>query len=196
MAASKKSTSARKGSTKKKASAKGTGPVREGVTRKSTSAPAVKAGQEQKVGDSTVRASLKPSGAQPGPSLGSDGKTTDTRGSSEGPRRAKPDETPRHRGAEEQVPTPSDTAGKQPIRQTDLPLGHEIHEIDGEKVEVVAFPERVDPVELPPHKRDTLLKDTLRHEGEEGRKLADAPVRHPKGGDWLPVADERTPNDL
>lgn len=213
MAAKKKSSSSTRGSTTTKSSAKksspqkraakasrkATGPVKEGTVRKGTDAPSVKKDEEQKVGDATARVSLKPSDAQPGPSAESEGRTTDTRGSSEGGKSGKslPDrEEVRPRGAEEQTPTASDTASKQPIRQTDLPLGHEIHEVDGEKVEVYAAPERFDPVELPPHKRDTLLKDTLRHEGEEGRRIADAPVRRPEGGDWEPVAAERTDNDL
>ena len=202
--AARKSSSARSSSKKPqkkavKASKKATGPVKQGTVRKGTDAPKVKADEEQKVGDSTARVSLKPSDAQPGPSLESSGATTDTRGSQEGGKgkRALPDrDEVRNRPAAEQTPTAADTAAKQPIRQTDLPLGHEVHKVDGEKVEVFAEPGRVDPDELPPHKRDTLLKDTLRHEGEEGRRIADAPERSREGGDWEPVAAERTDNDL
>ena len=159
----------------------------------------VKADESQEVGDATARVSLKPQESQPGPDHESDGKTTDTRGSTEGKKSGKdlPDpEEVRNRPGTEQTPTAAETAEKQPIRDTDLPLGTEVHEVDGEKVEVFADPGKVDPVELPPHKRDTLVKDTLRHEGEEGRRKADAPERTADGGDWRPVADERTDNDL
>lgn len=198
MAASKKS-SAKKGSSTKSPQKKATAPVKEGTIRTGTDAPNVKADQEQKVGDSTARVSIKPAPSQEGVKPDSSGQTTDTRGSKEGGRSGKslPDrDEVRNRPGVEQVPTASDTAAKQPIRQTDLPLGHEKHRVDGETVEVFAEPGRVDPDELPPHKRDTLAKDTLRHEGEEGRRLADAPVRGPRGGDWGPEADKRTDNNL
>ena len=205
MAAKKKSSSTRSSSkktakkTRKSPQSKATAPVKEGTIRKGTDAPKVKADDEQKVGDSTSRVSLKPSGAQEGVKPDSSGQSTDTRGSTEGPKSGKslPDRREvRNRPGTEQVPTASDTARKQPIRQTHLPLGHEKHKVDGETVEVFAEPGRVDPDELPPHKRDTLLKDTLRHEGEEGRRVADAPVRRPRGGEWQEEARKRTDTDL
>lgn len=200
MAASKGAAKPRTKTTAKKTTAKRSTtakkPVPDGTTRKGTDAPKVKADEPQKVGDASVRVSLKPSDAQPGPNAQSEGKTTDTRGSTEGTRTAKDTPLPANKPGTEQTPTAAETAAKQPIRQTDLPTVSEIHEVSGEKVEVYADPGLVDPVELPPHKRDTLVKDQLRHEGEEGRRLADAPVKNPEGGDWQPEADKRTPNDL
>lgn len=133
-------------------------------------------------GGSTARVSVTQPN-QPGPNRDSIGKDTDTRGNLP---LQNVDDHPRPRGAEEQRPTAAEIAERQPLRQTGAPTASEKIKVDGEEVEVYVTPSRVDPVQLTPGKRDTLLKDQLRHEGRA--EEADAPRRVKKGGDWLDAA--------
>lgn len=133
-------------------------------------------------GDSTARVSITQPN-QLGPNHDSEGKTTDTRGNLP---LQNADDHPRPRGAEEQRPTAAEIAERQPLRQTQAPTASEKLKVDGEDVEVYVTPSRVDPVQLTPGKRDTLVKDQLRHEGRA--EEADAPRRVKRGGDWLDAA--------
>lgn len=76
-------------------------------------------------------------------------------------------------------------ARRQKIRQTDQTFPTETVKVEGEKVQVGARPEKLDPEHMPAHKRDTKIKDDLREtpSAEDTRK-ADAPVTTPTGGDW------------
>lgn len=156
-------------------------------TRKQSTDP-----ESQKTGDSTARVSVKPQPSQKdlGPSpkdLRSRKRSSDTRGSKESGTKSRPrrgsEEWPHGKPAQEQVPTAAETAAKQPIRQDDRPAPAETLKVKGEKVDVIAVPGRVDPIELKPSKRDTLIKDTLRTNGDN--QHADAPVRTVEGGQWV-----------
>lgn len=139
------------------------------------------------LGDATVRAGLHPSPAEPGPAADSTGQTTDTRAPESRKRGTRKENqavpSPETPGDRVESLTAAQVAERQPLRQSDLPLPTEIHKIEGEPVEVVALPSRVDPVELKPSKRDTLIKDRARTEGLA--LAADAPVTRGVGGDIL-----------
>ena len=148
--------------------------------------------ESQAKGDSTARVSVKPQPSQHdlGPSpkdVRSKKASTSTKGSKESGRKSRPkrgtEDWPHGKPAEEQIPTAAETAAKQPIRQDDRPAPAETQKVKGQKVDVVAVPGRVDPIELKPSKRDTLTKDALRTEGNS--EAADAPVTERKGGDWV-----------
>lgn len=143
--------------------------------------------KKAELGDSTVRASVHPSPNEPGPTAESKGKTTDTRAPASKKPGSKKDQvqTPAPVTTPElvQEPTAAEIAAAQPLRQSDLPTPTEMHKIEGEPVEVVAVPSRVDPVELKPSKRDTVVKDRARTEGNA--LAADAPKVTGIGGDIL-----------
>lgn len=152
-------------------------------TKKRSKANSPERKKGQATGDATVRVSEKPASSQPGPSakdVRSKKRSTDTRGSKErGPKRERPTPKP----ADQQVPTAAETAAKQKIRRDDsVAAPVEVQKVKGQEVEVVAEPHRVDPDELNPIRRDTLLKDKLRSEGKADQ--ADAPVRSQQGGEW------------
>lgn len=146
-----------------------------------------KAPRKSDLGDSTPRVSAHPSLNEPGPTAESVGKTTDTRA----PESKKPgtkkeqQQVPQPVSVDELVgePTAAEIAANQPIRQGDLPVPTEIVQVEGNPVEVGAIPSRVDPVEIKPSKRDTLIKDRARAEGIA--HAADAPVQRGIGGDIL-----------
>lgn len=89
------------------------------------------------------------------------------------------------RTTDTQEGTIHEEARRQKIRQTSETSPTERVKVEGREVEVVARPERLDPEEVPAHKRDTLIKDRLRGtDSHEDTKKADAPELVPVGGDW------------
>lgn len=158
--------------------------------KKTSDNPRSKAGKAPKkseLGDSTARVSAHPSKNEPGPAADSVGKTTDTRApESKKPGTKKEQAEQPHPPTVEELaaePTAAEIAENQPLRQGDLPVPTEILQVDGNPVEVGAVPSRVDPVEIKPSKRDTLIKDRARAEGIP--HAADAPVQRGIGGDIL-----------
>lgn len=76
-------------------------------------------------------------------------------------------------------------ARRQKLRQTDATFPTETVKVEGEKVEVGARPEKLDPEHVSAHKRDTKIKDDLRDTtSHEDTLVADAPQTVPQGGDW------------
>lgn len=155
---------------------------------KTSDNPKSKAGKAPKraeLGDSTARVSVHPSKNEPGPTVTSKGKTTDTRAPESKKPGSKNDQAEVPSPAQDLAsePTAAEIAENQPLRQGDLPVPTEILSVDGNPVEVGAIPSRVDPVEIKPSKRDTLIKDRARAEGIP--HAADAPVNRAIGGDIL-----------
>jgi hypothetical protein len=65
-------------------------------------------------------------------------------------------------------------AARLKLRQTEETSPVEVVTVEGNKVEVVARPEVVHPVELAPHRRDTVIKDRLREsDSHEETMIAD-----------------------
>jgi hypothetical protein len=134
--------------------------------------------------DETTRASVHPSANEPGPLPLSEKPSEDERGA-KGPRGKKDDvvlpEGERHSQGEPRRRV-HEEAAQQSHRDTHAPTGVEETKVEGEKLQTVATPGKLDPFELKPSKRDTVVKDQLRAEGNAFH--ADAPVREPVGGDW------------
>jgi hypothetical protein len=148
--------------------------------------------KQQTAGTSTARVSVKPQPSQKGPdskAVRSKRRSTDTRRTAttsqdRPPKGKEARERPRNRPAPEQTPTAAEIAGRQPLRvkNPEVAAPVEKQKVKGSSVEVVALPGKVDPTELKPGKRDTLIKDQLRAEGKA--HLADAPRRRDAGGEW------------
>lgn len=94
------------------------------------------------------------------------------------------DLNPLLRVTDTQSGTIHDEAARLKIRDTDATSPTEVVTVEGNKLEVVARPEVLHPVELLPHQRDTVIKDRLRDESDpESTAKADGtyPVEPP---DW------------
>lgn len=85
----------------------------------------------------------------------------------------------------------ADEAARLKLRQTKQTSPREVVTVEGNKLEVVARPEVLHPIELLPHQRDTIIKDHLRETGEVGKSDAVTTVESP---DWRDdaAAFERT----
>ena len=83
-----------------------------------------------------------------------------------------------------------DEARRQKLRATEETSPVEVVTVEGNKVEVVARPERLAPEELPAHKRDTVLKDRLRESDSHEETLIADGVSVTHLTDWREYARE------